>query len=130
MKDKILKGKEVILLVDDEEMIIEVTKEILEVLGYRVLVASGGEEAVNIYRERNGEIDLVILDMMMPAMGGKEAFEILKEIRPDIKVILASGYNIDGRPAKMLAQGCSAFIQKPFSIEGLSQKIRDVLEGK
>jgi hypothetical protein len=105
----LLKGNETILLVDDEEMIIEVT---------------------TIYSEKSREIDLVILDMMMPAKGGKETFDDLKEIRPDVKVMLSSGYNIDGRPAKMLEQGCTTFIQKPFTINNLSKKIRDVLEKK
>jgi CheY-like chemotaxis protein len=128
MEGKILKENETVLLVDDEELVVEVTSEILEVLGYRVLVAGGGEEAIKICAEKGREIDLVILDMMMPAMGGKETLDVLKEIRPDLKVILASGYNIDGRPARMLEQGCDAFIQKPFAINDLSKKIRDVLE--
>ncbi len=127
---EILKGRETILLVDDEDMIVNVSKEILETLGYRVIVAGNGEAAIEMYKAKKDEIDLVILDMIMPGMGGGEAFGVLKKIDPQIKVILSSGYSIDGRPAKMLELGCRAFIQKPFSMIDLSQKIRTVLDMK
>jgi signal transduction histidine kinase/ActR/RegA family two-component response regulator len=125
---EILKGYETILLVDDEEMVINVSREILDTLGYRVIVARNGQEAIDIYKARQEEIDLVILDMIMPGMGGSETFNVLKEINPRIKVILSSGYSIDGRPANMLDRGCRAFIQKPYSMGDLSQKIRGVLD--
>ncbi len=128
MENQILRGNETILLVDDEEMILDVTKEILDVLGYQVLIAGGGEEAIKIYSERSREIDLVILDMMMPVKGGKETLEVLKAIRPDVKVMLSSGYNIDERSVRLREQDCPAFIQKPFTINNLSKKIRRVLE--
>jgi CheY-like chemotaxis protein len=124
----VLKGRETILLVDDEDTIIEVSSEILEALGYNVILAKNGEEAIEIYRKRKDDIDLVILDMIMPGMGGAETFEVLKEINPRIKVILSSGYSLNGRPAKMLDRGCSAFIQKPYNMADLSQKIRAVLD--
>ncbi len=128
MEDATSQGKGTILLVDDEEMILEVTREILTVLGYRVLVAGGGEEAIKICAGTNGAIDLVILDMMMPAMGGKETFDGLREIRPDLKIILSSGYGIEGQPTEILEKGCNGFIQKPFTINDLSAKIGDVLK--
>ena len=109
-------------------MVINVSREILDTLGYRVIVARNGQEAIDIYKARQEEIDLVILDMIMPGMGGSEIFNVLKEINPRIKVILSSGYSIDGRPANMLDRGCRAFIQKPYSMGDLSQKIRGVLD--
>lgn len=128
--DELLKGKETILLVDDEEVIIDVTEEILRLLGYRVLVARSGQEAVNVYKSKKEEVDLVLLDMIMPEMGGRETFDILKSINPHIRVILSSGYDIAGRPSKMLNNGVKAFLQKPFTIENLAKKIRDVLDKK
>jgi len=127
---EVLKGHETILLVDNEEIIIDVGREILEVLGYRVIVAKSGREAIEIYRAKREEIDLVILDMIMPGMGGGEVFDVLKTINPQIKVIFSSGYSIDGYPAKILEYRCGGFVQKPYSISVLSQSIRDVLDKK
>ena len=123
-----LKGHETILVVDDEEMVIDVSRDILASLGYKVIVARGGQEAIQMYTERKEEIDLVILDMIMPGMGGGETYDILNTINPRIKVILSSGYSIDGRPAKLLERGCKAFMQKPYSMGDLSQTIRAVLD--
>jgi len=113
--------------VDDEDVITEVGKEILELLGYRVFIAKSGQEAIEIYKSRSDEIDLVILDMIMPGMGGGETFDVLKSINQSIKVILSSGYSIDVRPIKMLERGCDGFIQKPYSMNTLSQKVKEVL---
>jgi CheY-like chemotaxis protein len=126
----ILKGQESILLVDDEGTIIKVIKEILEALGYHVLTVSNGREALKIYKENKDKIDLVILDMIMPDMSGGETFEHLKEINSDIKVILSSGYSLNGEAAGIMARGCQGFIQKPASLAVLSQKIREVLGSK
>ena len=120
-------GHETILLVDDEELIIDVGGEILEFLGYTVFLARSGREAIAIYKEKQNTIDLVILDMIMPDIGGGEAYDILKKINPDIKVLLSSGYSINGQAREILEQGCDGFIQKPFSIEQISQKIRELL---
>jgi CheY-like chemotaxis protein len=124
----VLRGNETILLVDDEPMIIDVGRDILEALGYTVIVAKNGEEAVRIYREKKDTIDLVILDMIMPGMGGAETFEVLKTIKPKVTVILSSGYSMNGRPAKMLEQGCRGFIQKPYNMAELSQAVRAALD--
>jgi len=120
-------GRETILLVDDEQMILEVSRELLDSLGYRVYAAAGGQEAIALYRERKDEIDLVILDMIMPGLTGGETFDRLHEINPDIKVLLASGYSVSGEAEQILARGCNGFLQKPFQIEKLSRKIREVL---
>ncbi|MFB3925311.1 MAG: response regulator [Syntrophales bacterium] len=126
--DDIRKGRETILIIDDEETIITVQSEILKILGYCVLSATSGKEAADIYRARKEEIDLVIMDMIMPEMGGAELFELLKIINPGVKVILSSGYSMDGQAARIMEAGCRAFIQKPFSISDISKKIREVLD--
>ncbi|MGZ6193161.1 MAG: hybrid sensor histidine kinase/response regulator [Syntrophales bacterium] len=124
----IARGEGRILLVDDEDVIIDVGSEILEVLGYKVSTARSGREAIEIYKEKQNEIDMVILDMIMPEMDGGETFNMLKSIDPGVKVILSSGYSADARSTKMMEQGCYGFIQKPYSVNTLSQKVREVLE--
>lgn len=121
-------GKETVLVIDDEAFVLEVTKGLLESLGYQVLTASSGEEAVDIFRSRCPEIDLVILDMIMPGLSGEETFERLKEIEPHIRAILASGYSMNGQAIRILDKGCRTFIQKPFALSELSVKIREVLD--
>jgi DNA-binding NtrC family response regulator len=74
------------------------------------------------------KIDLVILDMIMPIMGGGEVYKRIKQISPDVKVLLSSGYSINGEASEILKRGCNGFIQKPFSIKDLSKKIRDILD--
>lgn len=125
--DLILRGHETILIVDDEHFDVTLTKEILENLGYRVFTAGSGQEAVAVFMDKREQIDLVILDMIMPGMGGRKTFNALKAINPDIKILLASGYSLNGEAQKLLNQGCDGFIQKPFRIQELSTKIRDVL---
>jgi PAS domain S-box-containing protein len=125
---EIIRGKETILLVDDEKMVSEIGQDLLENLGYTVLLAYNGDEAVNLFTEHQAHIDLVILDMIMPGMGGGETYNNLKAIRPDIKVLLSSGYSIDGQATEIIKRGCNGFIQKPFNLKLISQKIREVLE--
>ncbi len=124
----IVRGEGTILLVDDEDVIIDVGSEILEVLGYKVSVARSGREAIEIYKEKQNEIDMVILDMIMPEMDGGETFNALKSIDPGIKVILSSGYSADARSTRMMEEGCYGFIQKPYSVNTLSQKVKEVLD--
>lgn len=128
LADEILKGTETILLVDDEDMILDVGKRMLGEMGYKVLIAGSGEEGVEVYSNKKGEIDLVILDMVMPDMGGGEAYDRMKAEDPDVKVMLSSGYSVNGRAAEILERGCNGFIQKPFNIKELSAKIREMLE--
>jgi two-component system cell cycle sensor histidine kinase/response regulator CckA len=127
--EDIVPGTESVLLVDDEDMILDVGKEMLKKLGYRVLLARSGEEALALYREKQNEIDVVILDMIMPETGGGETFDSLKIIKNDIKVLLSSGYSMHGEAQDIIERGCNGFIQKPFNIEDLSHKLRAVLEG-
>jgi len=125
--DAISPDQETVLLVDDEEMIIDVGRRMLEKLGYDTLTASNGAEAIEIYLIHQEKINLVILDMIMPKMGGGETLDRLKQINPAIKVILCSGYSIDGQASEIIKRGCSAFIQKPFNLKTLSQHIRALL---
>jgi two-component system cell cycle sensor histidine kinase/response regulator CckA len=127
--ETLLKGNETILLVDDEEVVIAVSEEILKSLGYNVLTARGGREAIEKYTANWERISLVILDMVMPEMGGGETFDGLKEINPHVKAILASGYSLNAQAIKIMEKGCYAFIQKPFTISSLAQKIREALDG-
>jgi CheY-like chemotaxis protein len=128
LKQKTLKGVGTVLLVDDEEMIIDVGSQILENLGYRVLSARSGAEAIEVYRSHQDDINLVILDMIMPDLGGGETYDRLKKINPEIKILLSSGYSIDGQASEIIDRGCNGFIQKPFNIKQLSRKIRDVID--
>jgi PAS domain S-box-containing protein len=129
-RGKILKGKETILFVDDEEAIIQIGCQLLERLGYRVLKTRSGQEAVEIYGREKDRIDLIVLDMIMPGMPGGDAFNRLKEINPEVRVILSSGYSLNGQAKDILDRGCKGFLQKPFSLIDLSQKVRQVLDEK
>ncbi len=125
---ELLKGAETVLFVDDEEMIREVGGALLGQLGYKVLSAGNGKEAVEVYGNNKDKIDIVILDMIMPKMGGDKAYDKLKEINPDIKVLLSSGYSVNGDATKILERGCDGFIQKPFDMKQLSKSIRKILD--
>lgn len=121
-------GTETILFVDDEEIIVEVARDMLEILGYKVLVAQSGEDAVKIYQQQRDSIDLVIQDMVMPGMNGADVFKAIKKSNPNVKVILASGYVMNKQIAAVMDAGCRAFMQKPFRLEELSSKVREVLD--
>ena len=121
-------GSETILLVDDEKVIVDVNQPMLEKLGYTVLAAGGGHEAIEVFDANHDRIDMVILDMVMPDLGGGAVFDHLKKARPDIKVLLSSGYSISGQAEEILSRGCAGFIQKPFNMVMLSQKIREILD--
>ena len=125
-----MRGSEVLLLVDDEEMILEIGKDMLEKLGYKVVVAESGRKALEIYERNQNAIDMVILDMIMPDMSGNETYDRLKEINPAIKTLLSSGYSINGKAQAILNSGCHGFIQKPFNLTNLSQKIRKILDAE
>ena len=124
----ILAGSGTILLVDDEEMIIDVGSQVLKKLGYEILTARHGKEAIEIYRQNSQRIAIVILDLIMPEMGGGETYDRLKGMDPDVKVLLSSGYSLDGQATEILNRGCDGFIQKPFSIKDLSQKLRQIID--
>ena len=124
----LLKGSETILLVDDESIILEVGRRLLKELGYRVFIARNGKSALKIFSTCHDDIDLVLLDIVMPGMDGKEVFARMKQIKSDFHVLLASGYSLDWQAREMIEDGCHDFIQKPFKLHELSGKVRKVLE--
>lgn len=124
---QIIDGKGTILLVDDEEMVLDIGVKILQHLGYKVLEARAGKEAVETYKTNGDKLDLVILDMVMPEMGGGEVYDRMKEINSNVKVLLSSGYSVDGQAKEILDRGCDDFIQKPFTMRELSGKLSKLL---
>lgn len=128
--DNIEIGTETILLVDDEAYIIDVGELMLQGLGYTVLTAKNGQDAVQIYSELKDSIDLVVLDMVMPEMGGEQVFHAIRKFKPDIKVLFASGHYVSDQTHNLLKSGASDFLQKPFSLRQLSTKIRALLDDK
>ena len=128
VSEPVVKGSGTVLLVDDEQMILDVGGQMLEKLGYQVLTAPNGKEAIKRFERHKDHIVLVILDMIMPVMGGSETFDILKSMHPTLKVLLSSGYAVDGQASDILKRGCNGFIQKPFNLEQLSRKTSEALQ--
>jgi CheY-like chemotaxis protein len=116
-----------VMLVDDDEPVISIIQQLLNQHGYTTLTASNGQEAVDLAKSYTGKIDLVLLDMAMPVMGGEEAYPLLKSARPDLKVIICSGYELDEKMKKTLKNGADAFIQKPFHFEKMISEIEKIL---
>jgi CheY-like chemotaxis protein len=123
-EDQIPLGTGLILVADDELIMRKTAKGILVKLGYDVVFAEDGEQAVNVFRERHNEIRAVLLDMAMPKKSGREAYIEMKQIRPDLKVILISGFKKDKRIEEILGLGVNAFIQKPYSMITLAQEVK------
>ncbi len=123
----IIKGTGTILLIDDEKMILDVGRELLEELGYTVVPVMGGQQAIDVFEKDHDKVDLIIMDMIMPGMSGGETFDRLKEIKPEAKILLSSGYSIDGQATNILRRGCDGFIQKPFNMNQLAEKIQRIL---
>ena len=121
-------GSETILLVDDEEPIRNLGEQIFKIHGYSVLQAPDGESGLKLYREKKDEIDLVVLDLIMPVMGGKKCLEELLQINPKVKVVIASGYSPEGTVKEFLEKGAKNFISKPFNIKEMLQVVREALD--
>ena len=121
------KGSGTILVVDDEEYILNADKAMLNELGYEVLLANGGKEALRVFDENKDRINLLILDLIMPDLSGEIVYDRIKSLRPDIRVILSSGYSIEGQAESILKRGCDGFIQKPYNLNQLAQKIKQIL---
>jgi two-component system cell cycle sensor histidine kinase/response regulator CckA len=126
--EAVLTGSEMILLVDDEKMVADISKDMLEKLGYKIVVATGGNEAIKLLKTIRNQVDLVILDMIMPDMSGGETFNRLRAIKPDVKILLSSGYSLNGQASEIMQRGCNGFIQKPFNMKQISRKIREILD--
>lgn len=121
-------SNETILVAEDEEIIRELLIEMLDSGGYQVISAENGKEALEIYNKQFKQIDLVILDIDMPELNGKEAFLKFKEINPDVKVLLSSGYSQETSTQDILSEGVLGFLQKPYGVNDLLNKIRHVMD--
>ena len=128
LKNACVSGSGTILLIEDDEMVLNIGRAIMERLGYRVLIAETGEKAVQIARTCNENIDLALLDIGLPDMTATDVFPAIKEARPKMKIIVCSGFTEDGPAKEILDAGAMGFIQKPFSIQGLSDKLGEALQ--
>ena len=127
-KDALRGGTETILLVDDEDMIWDVVIDTLMNLGYTVILAANGRDAVETYSSNPGGFDLVIMDMVMPEMNGREAFECLKRLDPNVKVLMSSGYLQDEDAHYMMEAGAVGFLRKPYKLTDLAKMVRELLD--
>ncbi|OEU49036.1 MAG: hypothetical protein BA861_04945 [Desulfobacterales bacterium S3730MH5] len=125
---KALGGSETILVVDDEEIVRDLATEVLSSHGYRVMPAKDGLEALHVYKAFGYDIDLVLMDMLMPRMGGKEAYKKLKEINPEIRVLFCSGHGSDCEVVEDLHNKGLPFVSKPYKINELAEKVRQMLD--
>ena len=128
IEESVRVGSETILIVDDEKQVLEACRAMLNQLGYRTIPANNGKEAVEIFQKENADIDLIILDMIMPGMDGLTAYKHFKEINANVKVILASGYSMSDNVKEIVAKGCDEFIQKPFTLSQISLVTRRLLD--
>lgn len=122
------RGTETVLVVNDEEMIKDLARDILARYGYTVLTAGGGEEAVEVYRRHATAIAVVVLDIVMPEVDGREVFRRVREIDPEAQVIISSGYNQERDATDLLKEGAVKFVQKPYRIASLVGAVGEVLE--
>ena len=127
-REKLPGGDETILLVDDNEAVWDVLIESLQNLGYSVILAEDGLDTVEIYKNNPNEIDLVILDMIMPKLGGHSTFFELKRLDPDVNVLLISGYVSENEVNDLLSQGAKGFLPKPCRINAMAKEIRRILD--
>lgn len=128
-KPAIASGQGMVLVVDDDEAVRQMASDALQTLGYSVLSATNGQEGVDLYRQHQGQIQAVLLDMAMPLMSGREAFLEMQKINPAVKVLLASGFRKDNRVEEILALGVKEFLQKPYTIASLADAIGTVIKG-
>jgi two-component system, cell cycle sensor histidine kinase and response regulator CckA len=129
-KAEVSTGSGTILMIEDEDVVIEVTQAMLEMLGYRVMVAKTGKDAIHIAETFDGQIDLALLDIKLPDIDGRHLYPLIMKARSNLKVIVFSGYSIDGPAREILDAGAQGFIQKPFSVSALSENLKKVFEGK
>jgi signal transduction histidine kinase/CheY-like chemotaxis protein len=126
--NRVTTGSGTLLLVDDEQNVLTVTSQMLTRSGYTVIEAKSGREAIERYSRHQDEIDLVLLDMVMPEMGGGEVYDRIKALNATVKVLLASGYSLEGKAREIMKRGCDGFIQKPFSLAELADRVKSILE--
>jgi CheY-like chemotaxis protein len=126
-ESELIGGRETILLIDDEAVITEVTSQLLNELGYIIITAGSGEEAIKIYEQKHADIDLVIIDMIMPGMSGGDTFDRIKAINPSVRAMLSSGYSLNDKAKVIMEKGVRVFLQKPYRLNDLAKKIREAL---
>jgi two-component system cell cycle sensor histidine kinase/response regulator CckA len=122
------RGRGTVLVVDDEESVRNAARNALSHFGYTVLLASGGLEAVEALRDGGPTIDLVVLDLTMPGMGGEEALQRIREVRPDVPVLLSSGFNYVEVVRRFTGQGITGFVQKPYTAAQLAAAVGNAME--
>jgi DNA-binding NtrC family response regulator len=121
-------GNETLLLVDDEEYIRELGVELFSDVGYKVLTATDGESGLELYQKEQARIDLVILDLVIPGMGGKKCYEEILKINPKAKILIVSGYSVNGPGKEALEAGARGFVGKPFDVVHMLDVVRDILD--
>ncbi len=122
-------GEHTILVVEDEELLLDLLKELLEGEGYRVITAGDGQQAIDLYKAEQDRVSLVLSDMGLPTMGGWEVLRRLKAINPSVKVILSSGFVDSKVRQEMINSGANDFIQKPFMPDKVIRQIHDSISG-
>lgn len=127
-RDDHWQGEGTILLIDDEQSVLTITSKMLEMMGFAVLTAGDGREALRVFRERQDDIVCVLLDLTMPSMDGGEVFRELRCILPDVRVIMTSGYVEQDVAQRFVGKGLAGFLQKPFLYDTLLARLREVLE--
>jgi two-component system, cell cycle sensor histidine kinase and response regulator CckA len=125
-KEKNVASRGTILVVDDDEMILEACGLLLARRGFGVLKARNGKKALEVFKRYRYQIELVILDIQMPVMDGERTFECLRQMDPNVRVLVISGYSNTGCVERMLQNGCKGFLQKPFNIADLTEKIEAI----
>ena len=123
-------GTGVALIIEDEELVMEVNRAIVEKLGYGVLEAKSGKEALQLAQEYPDAIAFALLDVVLPDMSGNQIYPKLKELRPDLKVIVCSGFTLDGPAREIINAGAESFLPKPFSVAALSAALEEVLNNE
>ena len=127
--DEVLRGSETVLLVDDEEALRDIGRRLLLKNGYRVMEADSGEEALEVFRNNSDRVDLVLMDLGMPGMGGRKCFEALREMKPQLKIVITSGYALEEPERALVSSGKAAYVSKPYILKDLLHTIRTVLDG-
>jgi len=126
--NRIYKGMGTVLVVDDEKVMRDLARDILEACGYEVVTAENGEDAVNLFREKYHLFRMVVLDLIMPKKSGRETFDEMKIIQPDAKILMSSGFIQDDRIAHLLEHGANGFLEKPYTLQTLSKAVYDILK--
>jgi CheY-like chemotaxis protein len=116
--------------VDDEPKVLDICERFLRSVGYSVLTAKNGQEALATYEKNKTNVAIVVIDMIMPGMNGRELFDQLRAIEPSLRALVSTGYSIEGAVSDLMTQGCKGYIQKPFSLKVLAKEIRRILDEK